>query len=924
MPLWTSLAALTATGSSPRSKDLRHTLAAGEIVAWQKSQHVNANVNMGLSSDPSCPHGQDLDVDMVPMDVYDAPISTPHPSTSTAAGVRHTVTIEDVPDVESGGLPHRPWIEDFPEPAAQCFGMGETPFERTLREQRTRGDAPFAPFEDLEEWDLAQWLVTSGVTQASIDRFLKLDVTRGRTKPSFESSYMFHKKVDALPGGTASWKVEVLEAVGDKLGDDGKARTERLELWLRDPVDCVRDLLGNSMLRDSLTYAPERHYADAEGKNRVYENMWTGDWWWDVQAKLPDGATIAPVILASDKTTLSRMSGDKSAWPVYLTLGNIAKAVRRRPSAHATILLGYLPVAKLECFSKKRRALEGYRLFHLCMTKMLAPLVAAGRDGVRMTCADGRIRHVHPILAAYIADHPEQCLVAACQENFCPKCPVPPDQRGEPVYSRLKDPARVRTVMKQAAEGLDTPPEFTEWGLRAVEPFWEHLPHADIFTALTPDLLHQLHKGVFKEHLVSWVIQAMPGGANEVDSRFKAMLKHSDLRHFKNGISLVSQWTGTEFKNMEKVFLGVVAGAADERVVRAVRAVLDFIYLAHFEAHTDQSLNALHQAWRDYHHYKSVFIELEIREHFNFPKGHSMEHYEPSIRSSGTADGYSTEHPERLHIDFAKLAYGASNKQATYIQQMTRWLERQEAVYRFSCYLGWAATQPGVPSAPAGPQAVQSGPAASPPHARSHPAAIPSNTPSSSVPSLALSGLPNTSGPGPHHTAPVPQASSETRPAPAGAAVCSSTSTSQGCTGPQANALSIASSDAASLPNETGDELVEENPWKDGYRIAKVPPFPSLTVTQLVAQFGATHFKSALNNYLKRLAGIRKVGNFRTDIGFRALRQDPKGDVVSVRRVHLRGPPSTVCPDSTVGSNVVGAHAPAREGRTAPKYQKPA
>ncbi|KAI0824574.1 hypothetical protein BC628DRAFT_1322418 [Trametes gibbosa] len=707
------------------------------------------------------------------MDVYDAPISTPHPSTSTAAGlhlplpysgtelanaallgVRHTVTIEDVPDVESGGLPHRPWIEDFPEPAAQCFGMG-------------------------------------------------------RTKPSFESSYMFHKKVDALPGGTASWKVEVLEAVGDKLGDDGKARTERLELWLRDPVDCVRDLLGNSMLRDSLTYAPERHYADAEGKNRVYENMWTGDWWWD--AKLPDGATIAPVILASDKTTLSRMSGDKSAWPVYLTLGNIAKAIRRRPSAHATILLGYLPVAKLECFSKKRRALEGYRLFHLCMTKMLAPLVAAGRDGVRMTCADGRIRHVHPILAAYIADHPEQCLVAACQENFCPKCPVPPDQRGEPVYSRLKDPARVRTVMKQAAEGLDTPPEFTEWGLRAVEPFWEHLPHADIFTSLTPDLLHQLHKGVFKEHLVSWVIQAMPGGANEVDSRFKAMLKHSDLRHFKNGISLVSQWTGTEFKNMEKVFLGVVAGAADERVVRAVRAVLDFIYLAHFEAHTDQSLNALHQAWRDYHHYKSVFIELEIREHFNFPKGHSMEHYEPSIRSSGTADGYSTEHPERLHIDFAKLAYGASNKQATYIQQMTRWLERQEAVYRFSCYLGWAATQPGVPSAPAGPQAVQSGPAA-----------------------LALSGLPNTSGPGPHHTAPVPQASSETRPAPAGAAVCSSTSTSQGM---------------------RRDELVEENPWKDGYRIAKVPPFPSLTVTQLVAQFGATHFKSALNNYLKRLAG---------------------------------------------------------------------
>ncbi|KAI0640990.1 hypothetical protein C8Q79DRAFT_1099175 [Trametes meyenii] len=491
--------------------------------------------------------------------------------------------------------------------------------------------------------------------------------------------------------------LEVFEAEGDVLGEDGQLKKERVELWKRNTVECVRELMGNAAFRGCIRYKPERQYADPEGKTRIYGNMMTANWWWDIQMLMPEEATISPVILASDKTTLSRMSGDKSAWPVYLTIGNIDKDVRRKPSAHATVLLGYLPVAKLECFSEKRRSLEGYRLFHKCMRALMEPLIEAGKTGVLMTCADGKVRRVYPILAAYIADHPEQALIAACQENYCPKCPVGPNKRGEPVFSCLKDPDRVSAVLRKVSEGVEKPSEFAEWGLRAVEPFWDGLPHANIFSALTPDILHQLHKGVFKDHLVSWATKAIEGGEDEIDRRFKAMFKHSDLRHFKNGISLVSQWTGTEYKAMEKVFLGVVAGAGDERVTRAVRAVLDFIYYAHFETHTDETLNGLHQSWLAYHKYKSVFVELKIREHFNFPKGHSTEHYEPSIRGVGTADGYSTEHPERLHIDFAKLAYGASNKQGSYIKQMTRWLERQEAVARFARYLEWALSPPTAP-----------------------------------------------------------------------------------------------------------------------------------------------------------------------------------------------------------------------------------
>ena len=37
-----------------------------------------------------------------------------------------------------------------------------------------------------------------------------------------------------------------------------------------------------------------------------------------MKEQLLHGATIAPVILASDKMELSQFKGDKTAWPVYL------------------------------------------------------------------------------------------------------------------------------------------------------------------------------------------------------------------------------------------------------------------------------------------------------------------------------------------------------------------------------------------------------------------------------------------------------------------------------------------------------------------------------------------------------------------------------------------------------------------------------
>ncbi|KAG8947757.1 hypothetical protein FRC03_000937 [Tulasnella sp. 419] len=174
----------------------------------------------------------------------------------------------------------------------------------------------------------------------------------------------------------------------------------------------------------------------------------------------------------------------------------------------------------------------------------------------------------------------------------------------------------------------------------------------------------------------------------EIDKRFIVMTRHPSLRHFKKGISTISQWTGNEYKQMEKVFLGVVAGALGDSAMRATRSILEFIMLAQYTTHSTTSLLQMKTALENFHIHKKAFLDPVHRPHFNIPKIHAISHYVDSIVSRGTTDGFNTESPERLHIDFAKKAYRASNKR-DHLPQMTKWLSTQEAIQKQKVYLVW-------------------------------------------------------------------------------------------------------------------------------------------------------------------------------------------------------------------------------------------
>ncbi|CAE6472817.1 unnamed protein product [Rhizoctonia solani] len=556
------------------------------------------------------------------------------------------------------------------------------------------GQSPAQPFTDWLEFEFVKWMIERDISQGSREILLKLPIIASRAQLSFGSNYKLNKLLDELPLAGPKWDVKAVTITGDKIGPDNEPIVEKAELWYRDILGVIRELLGNHIYGMDLVFAPRQEFEDTEKTQRVYDEMWTGDWWLRLQTSgdFPDDATIIPVILASDATQLTNFGGGKQAYPVYITLGNIPKAIRRKPNTYGTLLLGYLPVPKLECFTAKAKTHQKERVFHQCMKEIVKPLEQAGRNGVAMECGDGHIRKCFPILAAYCADNPEQTQVACCKRNLCYRCTVGRDQRGEYIVS--PDRHHVHTANAVTAQSHGRTTEFyVQNGLRPFgPPFWANLPHCNIHTTLTPDILHQLHKGVFKDHLMKWCLSL--ADKTEFDDRFKAMPEHSSLRHFKNKVSELSQTTGKEHREMEKVFLGVIAGLLPNGITAAARALLEFIYYAQLPTHTDMTISWLEHALADFHARKHVFIELGIREHFNINKLHAMMHYAIAIRELGALDGYNTESPERLHIDFAKRAYKATNRN-DFVSQMVDYLERRERVFKFDAYLKWAIPEYG-------------------------------------------------------------------------------------------------------------------------------------------------------------------------------------------------------------------------------------
>lgn len=86
-----------------------------------------------------------------------------------------------------------------------------------------------------------------------------------------------YKAVDKLPNGL-DWQCKEIIQTGDLKNANGATLMESLEVWYQDPMDCIRELLGNPLFAKTLVYAPERVYRNKGGTNCHINEMWTANW----------------------------------------------------------------------------------------------------------------------------------------------------------------------------------------------------------------------------------------------------------------------------------------------------------------------------------------------------------------------------------------------------------------------------------------------------------------------------------------------------------------------------------------------------------------------------------------------------------------------------------------------------------------------
>ena len=338
----------------------------------------------------------------------------------------------------------------------------------------------------------------------------------------------------------------------------------------------------------------------------------------------------------SDATHLTNFCGDKKAWPVYMTIGNLSAKARMKHTMNGVLLVALLPipVKMREVPAKIRNAQREHNraIMQNVLKHVMHGLLADGVEGQPQVsvrsfyayCADGRVRHCYPILAAWMADYPEHCNLHNIKSGVCYWCECPQDEMGDMPRVEDRCPPRDHTLYRKLWEE-DTAQSLADLKGRNVNTGWNILWSLEsiISDLPKPDLLHTMQIGMLK-HLLGWLQDFLKHHKRLelFNNIWLSVPAYLDMSKPRCAYEEVSRWNGGEIKTMTRFLVGVTRNALRnptpgekapfESAVECTRALVEFYLYCQYESHDEDTLNLMENALRRFHSTKGVFLQFRV------------------------------------------------------------------------------------------------------------------------------------------------------------------------------------------------------------------------------------------------------------------------------------------------------------------------
>ncbi|TFK19711.1 hypothetical protein FA15DRAFT_659672 [Coprinopsis marcescibilis] len=469
----------------------------------------------------------------------------------------------------------------------------------------------WSPFQNRHSFDFAHYHFvevqsSAGQINKALDlwRAIAINATKdpNNNSAAWACTKDMYQSIDDIQQGSAPFQTVFIKYSGPLPENPLAWMLETYELSVRDARQVLHQQLSTTKFAGEFETRPYHQFETCGDKQRVWLNLMSGDWAYEEadtiynEVEGSEGAMLVPIVSGTDKTTVSVATGHQEYHPYYISAGNLTNTARRSHGS-GIIPVAFLPIPKS-------------RIFALLRHWMTNPDI--------VWCPDGHYRRAIYSIGPVIADYPEQVWLACVVQNWCAKCDAKHDDLNNPNAGR-----RTHEKTDILLECFDPTILWKSFGVRAdVVPFTYYYPHADIHKLMAPNLLHQLIKGTFKDHLVTWVGEYLvvkhgsEAEANkiiaEIDRRVSAAPTFPGLRRFPDGRDF-SQWTGDDSKALMKVYLAAIVGFVPDDMVKCIAAFLNACYIFRRNVITWAALELAKLELAKFHAYREIFIETATR-----------------------------------------------------------------------------------------------------------------------------------------------------------------------------------------------------------------------------------------------------------------------------------------------------------------------